>query len=142
MSNTPEVWRGPATMTTRSASTVKGYPSVPRVNRLAVPAPREPGRACETTSANDSLPYHVELFGKSRRYQSGRDALAFARQHNEARVYFTAPRTVHLDYADQLLPRSDKAKPPKGSCGTFAKGQTTKLVTHHVSRENVTTRIY
>jgi len=100
------------------------------------------GRARESATANVSLPYEVRRGGKSRRYQHGRDAIAFARRHPDSQVWFTGQALVHLDYADQILPASDKAKPPKGTCGAFCKGQTTKVQRHYVARDASAVRVY
>jgi hypothetical protein len=93
-------------------------------------------------NVNVSHPYVVRCRGRERRFQHGRDAVAFARRHRGAEVYFTAHRYERLDYAVQVLPCSDKAKPPKGGMGAFCKGQATKFVQHHVAREASTVRVY
>lgn len=46
------------------------------------------------------------------------------------------------DYMTQILPTSDKAAPPKGSCGAFCNGQTTKRVLHRVSEGVQVRRVY
>jgi len=110
--------------------------------RLGKPPVHVMGRARDSATANVSLPYEVRLRGKSRRYQHGRDAIAFAQRHRDSQVWFTGQALVYLDYADQVLPASDKAKPPKGTCGAFCKGQTTKVVRHYVSRDAAPVRVY
>lgn len=97
----------------------------------------------KANATRDLLPYEVRFGkGKSRRYQHGRDAIAFAQRHRDSQVWFTGQALVHLDYADQTLPASDKAKPPKGTCGAFCKGQTSKVQRHYVSRLADAVRVY
>jgi hypothetical protein len=125
---------------------------------IAIPSVKMAGLARDV-NVNEALPYTVRWYrvadlrarqhgkpvggvAKERRFQHGRDALAFARRHWLAEVYYTSHRYETLGYAEQILVRSDKAKPPKGGMGAFCKGQTTKFVNHRVAREATTVRVY
>ena len=91
---------------------------------------------------NDSAPFYVLFRGKRLPFARGREALKYARAHRGAEVYHVTVASHRLDYADQVLPMSDKAKPPKGSFGAFCKGQTTKVVKHFAAHATVEVRVY
>ena len=129
-----EAWTPPATMQSHRPDNVR--------MRLASPPVRVVGRARESAPAAESLPYAVRLKGRERRYQHGRDAIAFARKHRDAQVWYTGDALVRLDYAEQILPCSDKAKPPKGGMGAFCKGQSSKRVNHSVARSAPAVRVF
>lgn len=86
--------------------------------------------------------YEVRTPHKVRRFKSGQEAMAFARGRFGAQVFYTETRMAELSGAEQSLVKSDKAKPPRGSCGAFCKGQTSRTLRHYVARETVETRIY
>jgi hypothetical protein len=89
-----------------------------------------------------SAPYFVLVKGKSLPFSNGRDAIKYARMTRGAEVYHVTVASHHLDYADKVLPQSDKAKPPKGTCGAFCKGETSKVVKHYAAHAVVEVRVY
>lgn len=108
--------------------------------RLDAPSPRVRGSAHGAALVTESRPYAVRWKGRVKLYQHGRDAIFFARGHNGAEVWFTGDKLVKVD--EQTLMQSDKAKPPKGSCGAFCKGQTSRVMSHYVARSAPAVRIY
>ena len=95
--------------------------------------------------AVETWPYVVQhKDGTLKAFRNGSEAKGHAgmRKNRGAVVLFVSMGSRPLTDLTMLLPRSDKAKPPKGSCGTFCGGQSTKAVQFSVATHLTIVRVY